>query len=1599
MTRFISRFFGVGLLAALVAACTVPNEIEKPEDRWEDVVERVADVTASVESFYLESYSVKDMVAHIDEIKSIEGVADAYSTETCFYVVINGWGAFGYPFKTIDDNSEKVDSDYLEQISSSVPVRSGSEDSFSANGEYKACIMNAQHQERQWTRPVASATLSMFNKCGFEATPVNDPTLDFFNTEIFNYNLIFIIGHGEYDSSDNSHWLQTVETFEIPKNEKERDKVFEKYRNIVNQYQNNEVRCYYSDKSRNNTNGIVFDFFVSESYIRNASGSFPKDGKAVLFMVPCQTLMGDPAKEEEDAHTWRHQGRLINDSMADAFFKKGAGLYIGYDESSSSLAQFGGMHFFARLLSGYSFDKALNELPTPENDEALRRKRAGYDPNASYSFEKKISYNDDGTVERRWDVARHILTDNGFQMDSYLVKPRIEPDEHPTEYGYQFNASAPLIPDMKLSFEDYFDVTYKMPFSFIDENTIKYGFCVSKEKDPSSGQNHPAAIDRKYDSYRVDLALFLPSEILEAKTEYHIWPYIAKGDEYNYGDAFVFTTKERIPDPPTVETFPASVDLAKAFLSGMVNNRSLEGLETGFYYYKMTAQEAAKQLSEDEKLKLVLTGKKVRSAGDYKDYFGIDLTDIEHNSTYLFVAYATDEYGQTGLGQVLSFKVGSPVIHVASVSLNKTQLELTVGGTATLTATVLPENAGDKSVTWSSSNTSVATVSSTGVVKGVAAGPATITVTTVDGGKTASCTVTVRQATVPVQSVSLNKTQLDLTVGNTATLTATVLPENATNKSVTWSSSNTSVATVTSSGVVKGVAAGPATITATTVDGGKTASCKVTVAALPEPKLSVSTKRLDFGNQIKFTQKTQNITITNSGTGTLQISSITKTSNYGDLFQLSGWTSGGSIAAGASKTITVSFQPLEERYYEETLTIVSSNSVGDKKVVVTLCGTGIPEPEDAQIKIDVEELKWGEVEVGESVNKSFAVKNTGSTALNVSSVKIVATDNTVNPSYFTVSPNGSFSLSPGKSKTFTVTFSPEAVSSYSAMLSIKSNASNATQGTSTVWLSGSGIKATSKVLTASPSSLSFGYQTVGNRTHKNFTVKNTGTKAVTLYSMVATDGFVVDQTWADGNSLGLAAGASKTFSAYFAPTQVKSYSGKITIKSNAANGDLVIPLSGIGEEAQGYLEIVSGENLDFGNVNLGASGTLTAKIRNTGEARLNILGITCPDGFSAACSASSISEGYNATVTISFVPSVAKTYSGSVIIHTDAENESVSINVTGKGIKSSTGNTFVDMGLSVKWASANVGASNPEEYGHYVAWGETATKTQYLYNNYKYYDANSYFSDNGFIKKYCSNSSYGYQGYFDLLKMLTYDDDYAQAKQGGLARIPTRAEWEELKDKNNCSWSWTTQEGVNGYLVTSLINGNSIFLPAGGSIEYSNNEVNSVGYYWTADLNHENTYATTWELRSDKAWYSYRERYKGLTVRAVEDYTAKPMIDTDIYRLRFEGVKLGTTASKTITIRNIGKGTLHITEVRSTKRVGLEWTYATIEPGASKKLTVYYTPKSDPDLVIEDPETWDMTTLTISSDARNGSEYTMYVSGYGIGSSGNIEGTQEEPWN
>ncbi|MEF3306771.1 cadherin-like beta sandwich domain-containing protein [Paenibacillus sp. GYB003] len=167
------------------------------------------------------------------------------------------------------------------------------------------------------------------------------------------------------------------------------------------------------------------------------------------------------------------------------------------------------------------------------------------------------------------------------------------------------------------------------------------------------------------------------------------------------------------------------------------------------------------------------------------------------------------------------------------VDVTPTTLSLVQGGsTGQLSATVLPDTATNKTVTWTSSNSAVATVDVGGVVTPIGPGTATITATTEDGNYTDTSTVTVKAPNVPATGVDVTPSTLSLIQGGSAgQLSATVLPDTATNKTVTWSSSNTAVATVDAVGVVTPIGPGTATITATTEDGNYTDASTVTVSS------------------------------------------------------------------------------------------------------------------------------------------------------------------------------------------------------------------------------------------------------------------------------------------------------------------------------------------------------------------------------------------------------------------------------------------------------------------------------------------------------------------------------------------------------------------------------------------------------------------------------------------------------------------------------------------------------------------------------------------------------------------------------------------------
>ena len=198
---------------------------------------------------------------------------------------------------------------------------------------------------------------------------------------------------------------------------------------------------------------------------------------------------------------------------------------------------------------------------------------------------------------------------------------------------------------------------------------------------------------------------------------------------------------------------------------------------------------------------------------------------------------------------------------------------------------------------------------------------------------------------------------------------------------------------------------------------------------------------------------------------------------------------------------------------------------------------------------------------------------------------------------------------------------------------------------------------------------------------------------------------------------------------------------------------------------------------------------------------------------------------------------------------TTSSGSSSSISSSTSSSGTINGHAYVDMGLSVKWATRNVGALPPEDYGLvYYAWGETSTKSIYATDNSKTYDQSSYNYDIG------GNASL----------------DAARANWGGTWRLPTKAEAQELVDR--CTWEWTTLGGKKGYKVTGL-SGQSIFLPAAGyrnglSLDYAGSD----GFYWTSTP-YEDTAAYAYALGFGGSYRTvgWGNRCRGVSVRPVSE--------------------------------------------------------------------------------------------------------------------------------
>ncbi len=422
----------------------------------------------------------------------------------------------------------------------------------------------------------------------------------------------------------------------------------------------------------------------------------------------------------------------------------------------------------------------------------------------------------------------------------------------------------------------------------------------------------------------------------------------------------------------------------------------------------------------------------------------------------------------------------------------------------------------------------------------------------------------------------------------------------------------------------------------------------------PELTLSPSSV-LSFGKVAVGSRKDLKVTVKNTGTGALVVTSASLASRTEFLIGASAWTNK-VLAPGESGEIALGFKPTSAGDKSDVLTVATN--AGTKTVKLTGSGTSTGAP---AISISNSGLAFGSVAVGASKTATFTISNTGTAPLNVTSISV-----SLGSAQYSVDTN-SATVEPGSSATVTVTFKPTSTGSKSGTIAIEAEGINKSMA---VILSGTGSSAAAPILTLSPSSSTIGFGEVPVGTRKDFrlTVKNTGTAnlVVTSATLASRTEFLIGSTaWSNKT---LAPGESGEIALAFKPTSAGNKSDVLTIVTNA--GNKTINLSGAGLSTGSPDISMSPSSLSFGNVAVGAYKTATFTISNPGSAPLNVTSISIGTGtgqYSVNLNSTTVSAGSSKTVTVTFKPTSAGSKSGTVAIEAEGINRSLAVLLSGTG--------------------------------------------------------------------------------------------------------------------------------------------------------------------------------------------------------------------------------------------------------------------------------------------------------------------------------------------
>jgi hypothetical protein len=421
--------------------------------------------------------------------------------------------------------------------------------------------------------------------------------------------------------------------------------------------------------------------------------------------------------------------------------------------------------------------------------------------------------------------------------------------------------------------------------------------------------------------------------------------------------------------------------------------------------------------------------------------------------------------------------------------------------------------------------------------------------------------------------------------------------------------------------------------------------------------LGLSPSSVNFGDVTIGQSGTKTVTLTSTGTGIVTISGISVAGN--------GFTASGphlpiSLSAGQSTTISVLFKPTASAVNSGTVTI-ASNAV-EPSMTVALSGTGTTAATSV-LSVSPSSVAFGTVSVGSELTKTVQLASTGTASVTISGMTFSGSGISITGLAVPLT------LAAGQDASLTITYKPRSAGTLAGSVSIASNASDPSE---LIGLSGTATTAPTSALTATPSSITFGKVVIGTQATQTIRLANSGTANVTVSGLapsvaaVSVSGLPVPIT--------LAPGTSANFTAAFKPTAASSISGNITVTSNATDSSMPIAVTGTGEAAVPQLT-ANPTSVSFGNATVGSSNVKQITVTNSGNVGVTIASASVVgSGFSLSSSGSSVAlnPGQSETYTVNFDPKSAANDTGTFSIASNAPGSPMNIGLSGTGVTSPT---------------------------------------------------------------------------------------------------------------------------------------------------------------------------------------------------------------------------------------------------------------------------------------------------------------------------------------